>query len=269
MEFFYNAGMRLAYQVDGSVDAPPLVLVNSLGTDLRMWQPLLPLLTQHLRVIRYDVRGHGQSALASAPYTIQELGSDLLALLNTLQIERANMCGLSLGGMIALWFVAQYPQRVQRAVFANTSARIGSRQSWEARIAAVRDGGMPAIREAVLARFLSAGYRQEHPETVEKLEAMLLALNPQGYIAACEVLRKTDLRELAPTIMVPALILTGELDESVPSAQSQELHATIAGSQFFLFSQVAHLSCLERPEAFSQLLLAFVAERALSAEERE
>ena len=120
---------------------------------------------------------------------------------------------------------------------------------------------MASIREAVLARFLSAHYRQEHPETVREIGEMLLALDPQGYIAACEVLRETDLSSLVRTIAVPALILAGELDESTPPAQSEELHAAITGSQLFIFAQVAHLSSLERPEVFSQLLLEFVAGR--------
>jgi 3-oxoadipate enol-lactonase len=259
MEFFYHDGIRFAYQIDGREDTPPLVLLNSLGTDLRMWQPLIPLLTQQFRVIRYDARGHGQSALASEAYAIHDLGHDLLALLDRLQIERASICGISLGGLTALWFAARYPQRIRRAIFANTAARIGSRLIWDARIAAVRAGGMVAIREAVLARFLSAGYRQDHPVMLQELEAMLLAIKPQGYMAACEVLRETDLRELVQTITVPALILASELDESTPPVQAQELHSAIVGSQLFTFAQVAHLSSYERPEAFSQHLLEFVA----------
>ncbi len=258
MDFFEHNGVRLAYRVDGSVQAPPLILVNSLGTDLRMWQPLLPHLVQRFRVIRADTRGHGQSEPGKVSCTIEDLGHDLLALLDTLEIERASICGLSFGGMTALWLAIHYPWRLQRAVFANTAARIGSREIWDARMAAIRGGGMAAIREAVLARFLSMHYRQQYQESANMLGEILMASHPQGYIAACEVLRETDLRGQVQTITVPSLILGGELDEATPPAQAQELHEAIAGSQLHIFPQVAHISSWECPQAFGQCLLEFL-----------
>lgn len=258
MNFFTSNGARLAYRVDGPVDAPPLVMVNSLGTDLRMWDPQIALLSDTLRIIRYDCRGHGASDVPAGDYTIEQLGLDLLALLDTLHIEQAHLCGLSLGGIVALWVAITYPNRVARAVFANTAARIGTIDSWHTRIDAVRTGGMAAIRDTILTRFLSTQFRQHHPETVRQISAMLEATHPIGYIGACAALRDADLQAMVSTIRIPSLILAGALDESTPPSQSQELHAAIAGSQLMKFSEVAHLSNVERPEEFSEYVLNFL-----------
>jgi 3-oxoadipate enol-lactonase len=258
MDFFVSNGVRLAYRVDGLQDAPTVVLVNSLGTDLRIWDTQVASLSQRFRVVRYDCRGHGASAVPTEPYTFEQLGLDLLALLDTLQIERAHICGLSLGGIIALWLASQHPERVDRAVFANTAARIGTEEIWDARIDAVKMGGMAAIRDAVLARFLSDGFRQRHPEVVQQISEMVEATNPVGYIGACVALRNADLRGTISTIRAPSLIIGSELDESTPISQAQELHATIAGSELVIFPQTAHLSSVEQPEAFTANIVRFL-----------
>src|SRR3954469_20197225 len=160
-------GIRLAYQLDGPADAPMLLLSNSLGTDLRMWEPQVAALASELRLLRYDTRGHGQADAPPGPYTLERLGLDALALLDGLGIERAHVCGLSLGGLTALWLAIHHPDRVDRAVFANTAARIGLAETWSARIAAVEAGGMAAIRDAVLTRFLSADFRARDPKMAD------------------------------------------------------------------------------------------------------
>lgn len=250
-------GVRLAYQVDGSADAPALVFSNSLGTDLRMWDDQVVALRPHFRIIRYDTRGHGQSDVPHGPYTIERLGHDLLALLAHLHIERTHMCGVSLGGLTALWLAAHHPKRVERAVFANTAARIGSVERWNARIEAVRDGGMTAIRAVVLARFLSPSFRAAHPEATQRIGTMLLATNPDGYVAACTALRHADLRVLVPTISIPALIVAGALDEATPPLQSEALHTAIRGSELVVLP-AGHLSNVEQPQAFNAHLLRFL-----------
>jgi 3-oxoadipate enol-lactonase len=258
MNFFVANDVRIAYRTDGPEDAPTVVLVNSLGTDLRMWDSQIEPLSQHFRVLRYDFRGHGASSVPAAPYTIEQFGLELLALLDTLQIERAHICGLSLGGIIALYFVSRYPERVNRAVFANTAARIGTEATWDARIDAVKKGGIATIQDAVLARFLSAGFRQQHPEVARKISAMVEATNPIGYIGACAALRDADLRGTVSSIHTPSLIIGSELDESTPPAQAEELHASIAGSKLVIFPQTAHLSSVEQSEAFSEHVLRFL-----------
>jgi len=258
MKYFESNGVRLAYRIDGPEDAPALVMLNSLGTDMRMWNPQLPWLGHELRLVRCDCRGHGASDAPEGPYTIEQLGRDLLSLLDTLHIQRAHICGLSLGGMIAQWFAANYPERVDRVVFANTGARIGTVESWNARIEAVKAGGMAAIRDMVLARFLSAGFRKQHPEMVQWVGEMLDSMNPVGYIGACAAVRDTDLHNLLPQIHAPSLVIGGELDESTPPSLVRELHAALNGSELVIFDEVAHLSNIEQPEAFSKAVLTFL-----------
>ncbi len=258
MNYFTSSGVRLANQVDGPDDAPTLVLVNSVGTNLHMWDAQVARLSHALRIVRYDARGHGASDVPAGPYTLEQFGLDLLALLDELRIEQANICGLSLGGITALWLAIEYPHRVARAVFANTAARIGTTESWDARIEAVRGGGMAAIRDMVLARFLSANFRQQHPETAHQIGDMIEATNPIGYINACMALRDADLRARIHEIRTPSLILGGALDESTPPAQSHELHNIISGSQLRIFDEVAHLSNVERPDEFSEYVLSFL-----------
>ena len=259
MNFLAANGIRLAYQIDGPTDAPVLVLVNSLGTNLRMWEPQIPLFSRALRVVRYDCRGHGASEAPPGEYTIEQFGHDLLALLDALQIRQAHVCGLSLGGMVALWLASRYPDRVARAVFADTAARIGTRDSWTTRIELVKAGGMAAIYDMVLARFLSEGFRRKYPEAALQIGAMLQSTPPEGYRGACAALRDANLRDDLAAIHAPALIVVGELDEATPPAQAEELHTGIKGSKLVVLREAAHLSNVEQPEAFIQAVQTFLA----------
>ncbi len=252
-------GVRLAYRLDGPVEAPALVLVNSLGADLRMWEPQVAALTPHVRVVRYDARGHGRSGAPDGPYSIERLGCDPLALLDHLHLASAHLCGISLGGLTVQWVAAHHPERVGRVVLVNTASRIGSMSGWQARIDAVGAGGMAAVREVVVARFLSVGFRMAHPEEARAVGAMLEATNPAGYIAACTALRDADLRAIAPSIKQPTLIVAGALDEATPPSQSKELHAAITGSTLTVLPETGHLSNIEQPATFNALLLAFLA----------
>ena len=254
------ASARLFYCVEGPPDAPAILLSNSLGTDLRMWEPQARRLATRFRVIRYDSRGHGRSDAPPGPYTLDQLSGDALALLDALDIAQAHICGLSLGGMVALSLAASHPERIERAVFANTAARIGTEASWSERIAAVRAGGMSGIRDAIVARFLLESFRQSHPEVTRDVGAMLQATPPAGYISACEALRDADLRSVVGRISAPALIIAGARDVSTPPAQARELHAAIAGSQLVILDDASHLSNLEQPDAFNAHLLTFLSQ---------
>jgi 3-oxoadipate enol-lactonase len=248
-------GVRLHYRVDGPADGSPVLLINSLGTDLRMWQPQVDALADRFRVIRYDSRGHGQSDAPPGTYTLERLALDALAGLDALDIQRANVCGLSLGGLVALWLAIYRPGRVGRAVFANSAARVGTEESWTARIEAVQAGGMAAIRDAVLARFLSGGYREREPKVTRQIGEMLDRTPSHGYSGACAALRDADLRHLASTVEVPSLVIGGELDEATPPAQAEDLHAAIVPSELMVIPGVAHLSNLEAPGWFNRRLI--------------
>lgn len=257
MHTFLSDGLQIAYRSDGPENAPPVVFVNSLGTNLHMWDTQAIPLSRSMRVLRFDNRGHGSSAVPTEPYTIENLGKDLLTLLDTLGIAQAHICGLSLGGVIAQWCAAHHPERVLSVVLADTAARIGNDQMWDTRIETVRRGGIAAIHNATLARFLSEGYRRNHPESTQQISQMLMAIEPVGYIAACAALRAADLRPVVSSIRVPTLILVGELDESTPPAQARELHTAIAGSKLAIFPGAAHLANVEQPAEFNTYLLAF------------
>lgn len=252
------AGTGIAYRVDGPEGAPAIVFVNSLGTDHGMWEWQLPALRDAWRVVRYEGCGHGEAGLRAGGVSIAALGGDLLALLDHLAIERAFICGCSMGGVIALWMAATHPGRVRGAVLANTGARVGTVEGWNARIANVRQGGMAAIRDMVLGRFLSAGFREAHPDVVARIGGMLDDVDPRGYIAACEALRDADLRPLLPEVRVPTLVIAGSLDESTPLALAEELHAGIAGSELAVLP-AAHLSMVEQPGMFNAQLREFLA----------
>jgi 3-oxoadipate enol-lactonase len=251
-------GVKLACREDGGEQLPALVFSNSLGTDMSVWDAQVEVLRPLFRIIRYDIRGHGQSSVPARPATIDRLGEDLLAVLDGHDIERAHICGLSLGGLTALWLAATHPERVGRAVFANTAARIGSTEGWNARIDAVRSWGMAAVRDAVVSRFLSEGFQAREPEITRWFAEMLQTTDPHSYIAACAALATADLRPVVPNITAPSLIIAGALDEATPPSQAAELHHNIAGSKLVVLEDASHLSSVEQSGAFNNLLLQFL-----------
>ena len=248
----------IAYQVDGPADAAAVVFINSLGTDRRMWDWQLAPFSEHFRVLRYDACGHGDADRQVRRVTIDELGQYLLALLDHLEIARAHLCGCSLGGMITLWTAARYPARVNRAVVANSGAKIGTTDGWDARIAAVRTGGMAAVRELTLGRFFSERFRARHGDVVERIGEMLEGVDPEGYIAACYALRDADLRPIASSVRVPTLIVASDLDVATPRTLAEELHAAIPESELAVIAGAAHLSNIEQPAVFNQRVLDFL-----------
>lgn len=253
-------GLPLHYRIDGPAGARALVLSNSLGAGLGMWDAQAVVLAQRFRLVRYDTRGHGGSGVPGGPASLERLGRDLLALLDHLAIERAHLCGLSLGGLTAQWLAIGHPARVAGLVLANTAARIGSAESWQARMDAVRAGGMAAIADAVLARFFSPAFRAAQPELLARFRATLLATDPAGYLACCAALREADLRAQIGQIAAPTLIIAGGLDEATPPEQARELHAAIGGSQLAVLPGAGHLSNVECAGAWLDLLGHFLAQ---------
>jgi len=255
-------GARIACRIDGpseqTAHPPTIVFANSLGTNMHMWEPQLLPFRRRMRVVRYDYRGHGESEVRPGPYTIELLGQDLLALLAALGLERVHLCGLSLGGMVALWVAANHPERVERAVFANTAARIGTTDGWNERISAVSFGGMLAVRDTVLAKFLSGDFRARRPEAAQAIGDMVEATSAEGYAAACAALRDTDLHAILPKIRARSLVICSEWDESTPVRLGEELHAAIQGSELVILQRAAHLSNVERSDLFNTSVMDFV-----------
>ncbi|MGH8309571.1 MAG: 3-oxoadipate enol-lactonase, partial [Steroidobacteraceae bacterium] len=200
------------HRVDGPLEAPVVVLSNSLGTSHGMWDAQLPSLARHFRVLRYDTRGHGASDVPPGPYDMAALGRDVLGLLDTAGIQRASFCGLSLGGMTGMWLAAHAPERVDRLVLCNTSSYMGAPEAWNTRIDAVRRGGMAAITEGVIERWFTSEFRAAEPAAVERIRQMLLTTSPEGYVACAAAVRDMDLRDDLTSISAPTLVVSGTRD---------------------------------------------------------
>lgn len=254
--------MEVHAEIAGEPGAPPLVLVSSLGTDLTMWDPQVPTLSATHRVIRFDLRGHGHSPSPRGPYTIDELGADLVALLDRLGIERTAVCGISLGGLTALWLAQRHPHRVERVVLANTAARIGTREGWQARADTVRRDGTSAVADVVIERFLSPGFRERAPATAGRLRRRLCELDDEGYAACCLALAQADLRERVETVTTPALVIAGTEDGATPVADAGWLDDHLPDSRLVVLPGAGHLSSIEQPKSFTAAVLGFLQEDA-------
>ena len=247
-------GVPLHYEVSGNPRGPVLVLANSLGSNLHMWDKVLPAFESNCRVLRYDMRGHGESGVGLEPFTIEHLGQDVLRLLSEVEADRASVCGLSLGGLVALWLGIHAPDRVSRLILANTAARIGSREMWEQRIAMAQSEGMDSLAAIMPERWFTAGYRAQHPEEMKRIREMISATDPAGYTACCVVLRDTDLRREMGMVRAASLMITGAHDPATPPSDGRALHEAIHNSSYVELD-ASHLSAWERPEEFAGAVL--------------
>lgn len=250
-------GTTLHYTSDGDERAPPLVFANSLGADHTMWDPQLPAFARHFRVIRYDARGHGESAVTPGPYTVETLARDAIALLDHLRIGQAAFCGLSLGGATGQWLGIHAGDRLTRLVLANTAAKIGTADAWNQRIAAVDAGGVPAIADAVLARWFTAAYADREPWIVQRMRAMMERQPAAGYAAQCAAVRDHDTRADLARIAVPTLVIGGAHDTSTTAADARFLAQQVAGARYVELD-AAHISNVEAATAFDAALLSFL-----------
>jgi 3-oxoadipate enol-lactonase len=257
MAFMTVDGARLFYRFDGRSDGPVLVLSNSLGTDLSMWEPQIEALAQHFRILRYDSRGHGNSDVSPGPYDIALLGRDVLALLDGLGLERVHFCGLSKGGMVGMWLGTNAPERVERLILCNTSAQIGAPEIWNQRIETVSRHGMAAIVPAVLERWFTPAFRRASPDIVEQARRMLVATPAAGYAACCAAVRDMDQRETIGSIRAATLVTAGAQDAATPPDHARLIAERIAGAQLVELD-AAHLSNLEQPADFTAAVLNFL-----------
>ena len=252
-------GVDLHTRIDGPVDTPPLLVVNSLGTDLASWDGQVERWARDRRVLRYDQRGHGRSVVPPGPYSIDDLGQDAVAVLDAHGVERADVCGLSLGGVVALWLAVHAPSRVRRVVLADTAARVGTAEAWQARAATVRAHGMDAVVDAVLERFFSPGFRAAEPDVVERVADGLRGTAPEGYAACCDALAAADLRSVADRATAPCLVVVGSEDVATPPTDAQTLRDLLGAAGYLELPGSGHLANLERPADFADLVTAFLA----------
>jgi 3-oxoadipate enol-lactonase len=239
-------------------DGPPLVLVNSLGTNLGMWDDQAGPLAERLRLVRYDQRGHGESPVPPGPYSLADLGADLIALLDRLELERVSLCGLSLGGMTAMWVASEIPDRIERLVLCCTSALLGPASDWQQRARTVRGLGVEAIADAVLARWFTPKFLQERPPAVDRLDAMLRATPAEGYAGCCEAIRDMDLADRLASITAPTLVIAGAEDPATPPLHGQAIANAVPDARLEILEGAAHLANVERPEAVTERILGHV-----------
>jgi 3-oxoadipate enol-lactonase len=249
------SGILVHHRVDGPSDAPALLMINSLGADLGMWEPQLPALSARFRVIRYDARGHGRSPVPPGRYALDDLGRDALDLLDHLGVVRPHVCGLSLGGMTAMWLAAYAPDRVDRLVLFCTSALLGPPSGWAERAATVRAEGTGAVADAVVARWVTPGYAAAHPEEVRRLREMVAATPAIGYAGACAAIEQMDLRPDLPRITAPTLVVAGADDPATPPEHGAAIAAAIPGARLEVVASAAHLASYEQAETANRLIL--------------
>jgi 3-oxoadipate enol-lactonase len=245
--------MTIHYQLDGPENAPVLVLSNSMGTTLSLWDPQIPALRAHFRVLRYDTHGHGQTT-RRGKVSLAQLGEDVISLLDHLNIDKACFCGISVGGLTGLWLARFAPDRFYGFALANTAAKIGDQASWLSRARAVRQEGMEVVAAGTADRWFTADFRQHSPEVVEKLVHALTHMDPEGYAEGCEALAAADLRAEVSAITAPVLIIAGQSDPVTTVADADYLYKSIAGSQRVTLP-ASHLSNVEAADEFTAALL--------------
>ena len=253
-------GCRLSYYVDGDPRAPALLLSNSLGTTHELWAPQVEELASVFRLIRYDTRGHGASDAPDGEYTIEMLGLDALAILDAAGLAHAHVCGLSLGGLTAMWLAVHASTRVDTLVLASTAARICDARFWQERIDHVRGSGLPSLAEGSMGRWFTEPFRSEHPEIVARYRRMLESCPLEGYASCCAALRDADLRGEIGGIAAPTLVIAGTHDPVTPVADADATRARIHAARVTVLD-AAHLANVEQADAFNSRVLAFINEK--------
>jgi 3-oxoadipate enol-lactonase len=258
MPFVRLNDVNLHYRSDGDPAHPCVVLSNSLGTDLSMWDAQAPELSRHFHVLRYDTRGHGQSERGAAPLTLETLGRDVVGLLDALAIPRAYFCGISMGGMIGQWLGIHVPQRLGKLVLANTAARIGTAEGWTSRADLVRRDGMDGVADGAAARWFTPAFSARSPRLVAAMIGRLREQDPQGYAACCDALALADLRDGIIAIRCPTLVIAGRADPVTTVADGRRLVEAITDATLAEVD-ASHISNIEAEHPFSDHLRRFLA----------
>ncbi len=250
-------GCALHVEVEGPSDAPALMLSNSLGTDLGMWDAQVESFAERFRLIRYDRRGHGKSDVPPGPYSMERLGRDVLGILDHLGIGSIDWCGLSMGGMVGQWLGAHTPGRVRRLVLANTACYFPAKDIWNDRIALVRRQGVTAIADATMERWFTAGFRAKAPDAIARMKGMVLTTPAAGYIANSEAVRDMDHRELLARINAPTLLIAGRHDVATTLEGMDFIRTHIPGAALTVLD-AGHISNVEQASDFTAAVLDFL-----------
>lgn len=253
-------GISINTFVDGAEDAPWIILSNSLGADLTMWDGQVDLLARKYRVLRYDQRGHGESDAPVGPYSFDGLVADAIAMMDHYAIETADWVGLSMGAMTGMGLGIHHPERFGRMVLADARsvATDAYKAMWDQRVMAVTNGGVEAIADASLGLWLTEDWRDAHPEATAAARAMIVATNPQGYIASCQALRELDYFKDLGQLSMPVLYLCGAEDKGAPPEEMREMARVTPGAKYVEIPKAGHVSNINRPEDFNAALAEFL-----------
>jgi 3-oxoadipate enol-lactonase len=257
MPFADLPNVRLHYALSGPPAAPVLILSNSLGTNLSMWDAQASAFEKQFRLLRYDMRGHGQSSAPPPPYAVPGLARDILSLADSLSIPRFHFCGLSIGGMIGMSLALQAPDHLNKLVLCNTAPKIGTLEFWTTRIQTVQSKGMKEVAGAVTARWFTPGFQQSSPEKVASAIRVLESLDPHGYLGGCTAVRDFDFRESVSQIRTPTLVVSGTHDPAATAADGRLLAEQISGARYVELD-TSHLSNIEAPAQFNDAVLSFL-----------
>ena len=258
MNFMIGNGLTTHYTLEGTGEGIPLVFINALGTDLRIWDGVVPHLTDRHPVIRFDKRGHGLSDCPPAPYSIHDFSTDLLGLLDQLELSQAILVGISVGGMIALDFAGGWPERVHSMALCDTAPVIGTADLWNDRIKKLREHGMGSMAEAILARWFTPSFKEKSPAVYQGYYNMLTRMPVEGYTGTCEALRDADLTEAARTIKAHTLILCGTEDVSTPPDLVRGLAELMPNADFREIPGAGHSTCIEQPDLVAEQIERFL-----------
>jgi 3-oxoadipate enol-lactonase len=253
-------GCPIHVEVEGPERAPVLMLSNSLGTTLAMWDGQVKPFTQHFRLVRYDRRGHGKSGVPKGPYSMEQLGRDVLAVLDGLGIKKINWCGLSMGGMVGQWLGANAPERIERMVLTNTSSYFPDKNGWNDRLKMVEEKGIEAFAAPNMARWFTKGFLERAPQAVAPIQAMFAATPLAGYLGCGAAVRDMDHRALLPKITVPTLVIAGQHDGATPPEANEYISQQIPGAKYMTLD-AAHMSNVEQPDAYTDAVLGFLTSR--------
>jgi len=250
-------GCPIYYEVEGPANAPALILCNSLGTDVHMWDEQAPIWSKEFRLVRYDRRGHGKSGTPKGPYTMDMLGRDALAVADAAGVRTFHWCGLSMGGMVGQWMGANARDRVQRLVLSNTHYYYADKQPWHDRMKFAQDNGLSALSGPQMERWFTKEFRERAPAAVSKVVAMFTATSLDGFLGCCASVRDMDFRASTPTISAPTMVIVGSKDPATLPEFGEAIHKMIKGSKL-VSVEAAHLSNIEQPKAYAEAVLNFL-----------
>jgi len=260
MPVIESNGCPLNVEIAGPERGPTLMLCNSLGTDLHMWDPQLHAFSQIFRLIRYDRRGHGKSGVTKGPYNMETLARDALAIMNGLGVQKVSWCGLSMGGMVGQWLGANAPDRIERLVLSNTHYYYPMKDFWHDRIKTVSEKGLPAIVKGNMERWFTQEFREREPEVIAHMTDTFLKTPVEGYLACCAAVRDMDHRELLAQIKAPTLVIGGRSDLATPLEAAIHIQKHIPGASLTVL-EAAHISNVEQASAFTGEVLGFLTQR--------